>query len=176
MVVHVSLPGAVPSKEMCRWLSVLTSAVGVSKRTPGPGDPMLPDQISFSGVGVELPPLLTPPLGSAGPAAPPTANLGLEADADSKVREAIHLLEMALPQYQTGSEKHKGALDALSKLSKMFPASAEVPGVQQTQLLALQNKAQQNGMLQALLRQAQAAGSPQAAPAVPPAAPEMAGG
>lgn len=71
----------------------------------------------------------------------------------SKVREAIKLLELALPATPTGSDAHKAVIDSLSKLSKTFPASEAVPGVQQTQLRALQADAQKSAMMQALLRQ-----------------------
>lgn len=104
---------------------------------------------------------VTPALGSTGPASAPTANAGLEADAMSKVREAVHLLEMALPKLPTGGEGHKAVIDSLSKLSKSFPATEEVPGVQNTQLLQLAQRAKQQAMLQAVVRaqqQSQAGG------------------
>lgn len=98
----------------------------------------------------------------------------------SKVREAVKLLELSLPALPTGSEPHKAVVDSLGKLSKAFPASEEVPGIQSTQLQALQQKAQQSAMMQALLRQSQAgaagAGGPPgggAPPGGPP--PEMQG-
>lgn len=60
---------------------------------------------------------------------------------------------MALPYLPTGSEQHKAVIDSLSKLSKAFPATEEQPGIQQTQLMALQQKAKQQAMIQALMRQ-----------------------
>jgi hypothetical protein len=68
---------------------------------------------------------------------------------------------MALPALPTGSEQHKAAIDSLSKLSKAFPATEEQPGIQQTQLLALAQKAKQNAMLQQVMRQAQQGQPPQ---------------
>ena len=117
-------------------------------------------------------PLMKPPMGSSGPASPPTANPGLMADASSKVREAIKLLEMALPSLPTGSEQHKAVIEMLSKGSKTFPATEEVPGVQDTQLKALADQAKKSAMIQALMRQAGAgaAGGPPGAPP-PPAGP-----
>jgi hypothetical protein len=124
-------------------------------------------------------PLALPPTGSTGPASPPTANPGLEASGDTKVREAVHLLEMALPMFPTGSDKHKAAIDSLSKLSKLFPPSAEVPGAQQTELLSLMQKAKQSAMMQAAMRQQQAAqaqgGGGQAMPPQGGAPPQMPG-
>lgn len=74
------------------------------------------------------------------------------ADAMSKVREAINLLEMALPAMPIGSEPHTAVVKALPSLSKAFPASESVPGIQNTQLQALQKKAQESQMLQQVTR------------------------
>jgi len=115
---------------------------------------------------------ITPGLGPTGPASPPTANPGLEADAVSKAREAVKLLEMALPKLPTGGEGHKAVIDSLQKLSKAFPATEEVPGIQNTQLLGLQQQAKQQAMLQAVMRQRQAGAAPPGA--TPPAAPAAA--
>lgn len=68
----------------------------------------------------------------------------------SQVREAVHMLEMALPGLTLGSEPHKKVLDAIQNLSKAVPPSNEVPGVQMTQLTGLQQAAQKSQMLQAL--------------------------
>lgn len=83
---------------------------------------------------------------------PPTGNPGLAADAMSKVREAVHMLELALPNLPTGSDPHKDVLDAISKLSKSVPPSEGIPGVQTAQLAGLQREAQQSAPLQALSR------------------------
>jgi len=74
----------------------------------------------------------------------------------SKAREAVKLLEMCLPKLPTGGEGHKAVIDAIKSLGKAFPASEEVPGIQNTQLLGLQQKAQKDAMMQAVLRQQQA--------------------
>ena len=104
--------------------------------------------------------MMKPPMGSSGPASPPTANPGLMADASSKVREAIKLLEMALPSLPTGSETHKAVIDMLSKGSKAFPATEEVPGIQDTQLKGLADQAKKSAMIQALMRQSGAGAGP----------------
>ena len=83
---------------------------------------------------------------------PPTGNPGLAADAMSKVREVVHLLELALPNLPTGSDPHKDVLDAIGKLSKSVPPSEGIPGIQTTQLAGLQRQAQQSAPLQALAR------------------------
>lgn len=121
-----------------------------------------------------MPPLLNAPSGSTGPAAPPTANMGAEADGDTKMREAVHLMEMALPRFQLGGDKHKAVIDAINKLSKAFPPSGEVPGAQQTQLTALMQRAKQQAMMQQAMRQQQGGmggqgGGPPGAPQPPQA-------
>lgn len=92
-------------------------------------------------------------MGHSGPASPPTANPGVAADAFSKMREAIKLIEMALPGLPPGTDAHKDVIDALGKLSKAFPGTEEVPGVQHTQLQGLQQSAQSSAMMQAIMRQ-----------------------
>jgi hypothetical protein len=111
--------------------------------------------------------LAMPPMGPADPSSAPTPDAGLAADAMSKVREAVNLLELALPGIPLGSEPHKAILDAIQKLSKTAPPSAEVPGVQMTQLAGLQQKAKQSQMLQSL------AASMGQGENVPPVQPQM---
>lgn len=113
-----------------------------------------------------------PPMG-ASPIAVPSGNPGQNAQALSQMREAVRLLETMLPQLPTGSEPHKAALSAITNLAKHVPASAEIPGVQQTTLRNLQQSSQQSAPLQALMRSlggagAGAGGSP-GAPGAPPA-------
>jgi len=85
----------------------------------------------------------------------------------AKVREAVHLLEMALPQIETGSDQHKAVIDAIQKLGKAVPASDEIPGVQQSALMDLQQRAQQTAALRQLMAQQQAQ-QPPAGGATPP--------
>ncbi len=84
----------------------------------------------------------------------------------TKVREAVKLLEMALPALPTGSDPHKAVIDAIQKLAKAVPATNEVPGVQMTTLMGLQEQAGQDAMLKQL------AGSMGQGPAVTPVQPE----
>lgn len=95
----------------------------------------------------------------ASPIAVPSGNPGQAAQALSQLREAVRLLETALPNLPTGSEPHKTALNAISSLAKHVPASSEVPGVQQTQLRNLQQSAGQNAMMTGLMRSLGGAGS-----------------
>lgn len=110
----------------------------------------------------------------ASPVSVPSGNPGSAASALAQVREAYKLLEQSLPTLPTGSEPHKAVLSTLNSLAKIVPASAEVPGVQQTQLRNLQQSAGQNAQLTQLMRSLggdKAAGSSPAAPGAAPAAP-----
>ena len=110
-----------------------------------------------------------PAIGSAGPAGPRTGNPGAEAEAMVKIRDAIHLLEMALPSLQVGSEPHKVVLKMIQDGAKLAPASQEQAGLQQTSLAGLQDRAKQMQMLQQLQTQQQGGGAqPQAAPQAQP--------
>lgn len=60
------------------------------------------------------------------------------------------MLQQALPGLPIGSEPQKKVLNAIRDLSSAVPASAEIPGVQMTQLAGLQQQAQQTAMLQQL--------------------------
>lgn len=94
----------------------------------------------------------------------------------AKAREAISILEQCLPDLPTGSDTHKAVLESLTKLSKAFPATAAVPGVQKTALAGLAHKAQQDAMMQAVQRSmGQQGGAPGGAPGMaPPASPQPA--
>ncbi|MDE2103311.1 MAG: hypothetical protein KGL39_39085 [Patescibacteria group bacterium] len=119
-----------------------------------------------------MPPgFLTPPnVGSTGPASIPTANPGMMADAVSKVREAVRILEMCLPQLPAGSEEHKVVLKMITDGSKIAPPSSDQHGVQMTTIADLGQNAMKSQMLQQLLRnQGQGGGSaPGAQPQLPP--------
>jgi len=130
-----------------------------------------------------LPPLpMTPPtIGSAGAAGPRTGNPGAAADAMTKVREAIHLLEMALPTLAVGSEQHKAVLKMIQDGAKIAPAGQEGQGVQQTALLGLMERAKQMQQMQQLQQPGQGqpppggapGGAPGCAPGAPPQMPGM---
>jgi hypothetical protein len=97
----------------------------------------------------------------------------------AKVREAVKILIEALPEMPIGSDPFKSVQSAIQGLSKHVPASAEVPGMQQTALRDLQQGAGKNAALESVMRslggagQGGAPGSPPGAgapPAMPPAA------
>jgi len=92
-----------------------------------------------------------PPMG-ASPVGVPSGSPGQSANALSMVREAIKLLEQALPQLPTGSDPHRAVAKGIEQISKYVTPSDEVPGVQKTQLANLQKQGQQSAMMQSLMR------------------------
>ena len=85
------------------------------------------------------------------PISVPTGSPGTNAGAMAKVREAVNILQQALPDFPAGSEPHPKILSAIQSISKVVPPSAEVPGVQQTALRDLQQNAGQNAMLKQVM-------------------------
>ena len=85
------------------------------------------------------------------PISVPTGSPGTNAGAMAKVREAVNILQQALPDFPAGSEPHSKILSAIQSISKVVPPSAEVPGVQQTALRDLQQNAGQNAMLKQVM-------------------------
>lgn len=114
-----------------------------------------------------MPGMGAPAAGSTGSMSAPSPNPGLMADSLSKIGTAVQMLQTALPGLPVGDEVQKAVLDAITKLSKIAPASAQVPGVQATQLRGLGQQAQEGAMLQSLMRALQA---PQSGAGAPPAA------
>lgn len=82
----------------------------------------------------------------------------------SQVRQAIDLLQKALPSLPIGSEPHKSVLAAIQGVSKAVPPTSEIPGVQANNLRDLQQQAQQGGMIQALMRSMGSGGANPASP------------
>ena len=124
-----------------------------------------------------MPPSLSgqPTMGSS-PISQPSGSPGSQAGAMSKVREAINILQAALPEFPPGSDPHKAVMSAISGISKYVQPSAEVPGVQQTALRDLQSQAQKSGMLQQVMSSLGGAGAGPggAGAATPPAMPAAA--
>lgn len=99
-----------------------------------------------------------PPVGHS-PATSASGNPGLAANAMAQVREAVSLLQMALPNVPIGSELHKVVLKSITDLSKSAPASEASPGIQQTAIKDLAANQQQQAPLVALMRSMQGQGS-----------------
>ena len=110
----------------------------------------------------------SPPMGSS-PVSAPTGNPGQQANSLAKIREYVKGLSSELANLDPGSDPYKAVFDALGKLNKAIPPSAEVPGIQQQSLRNLQQQAAQSAPMQALMRSGGAPGGG-GAPAPQPAA------
>lgn len=94
----------------------------------------------------------------------PLGNPGEVAAGITKVREAIKILQMALPAFPIGSDIQKAVMKAITDMSKIAPQSEASPGLQQNTFKELQQGAQQQAPMNAVLRalQQRAAQQPQA--------------
>lgn len=99
-----------------------------------------------------------PPVGHS-PAMTPSGNPGLAANAMAQVREAVSLLQMALPNVPMGSALHKSVLKCITDLSKNAPASEASPGIQNTAIQDLASQQKQMAPMVALMRSMQGQGS-----------------
>lgn len=91
------------------------------------------------------------PIAPPAPVSAPTGNPGQVAVASAKVREGISIIEKALPELQIGSPQHGAVVDAIRKLSKEFPVTDHMPGIQNSALMGLQRDAQGGGMMKQLM-------------------------
>ncbi len=104
------------------------------------------------------------------PISVPSGSPGSQAGAMSKVREAINILQAALPEFPAGSEPHHALLKSITSISKVIPPSSEVPGVQQSALRDLHGQAGKSAMLQQVMQSLGGAGAGQGGGAPPPGA------
>ena len=115
-----------------------------------------------------LPAPLQQPVAPPAPAGPPTGNPGQVAVASAKVREGISIIEKALPELQIGSPQHEACVDAIRKLSKAFPVTDHMPGIQNATLMGLQRSAQEGGVMKQLMASMQKPGGGGAPGGMPP--------
>ena len=144
--------------------------------TPGAAPASPPTPVGQGGVPGQ------PPIGSS-PMTLPTPNRGLQASALSQVKEALNILEKALPGLGSTSEPGKQLLRIIGDLAKMTPPGSTSQGIQGMTLQNLMSQSRQDGPLQAALRAMSAgntpanpagaggAGAPSPSPAGPPAMP-----
>jgi hypothetical protein len=94
----------------------------------------------------------------AAPAGVPGGTPGLAANALAQVREAMKLLEGALPNLPQGTKPYTEVLSTLQKFGKLIPPSNEIPGIQNSALRGIVQNAQQQAPMQALMRSLGGAG------------------
>lgn len=94
------------------------------------------------------------------PAASPTANLGAQSHAAGQVKQALIMLETALPQLALESPLHGAVRKSINDLAKHLPAaSASSPGLQNSMVrdLALRQQ-QQSPLIAAMMARGAAPG------------------
>jgi len=113
------------------------------------------------------PPAASPGIMTPTPAAAPSANLGAQAHAAGQMKQALHMVEMALPNLPLDSPLHKVATSFITGTAKhLGSAGGGDQGIQASMLRDLALKAQQSAPP---LRPAGPPGAPPGAPAPSPA-------
>ncbi len=101
-------------------------------------------------------------------AAAPSANLGAQAHAAGQVKNALLMLETALPNVPLDSELHKALMTAINALAKALPAGQQ-PGNQESMLRDMALRQQQMSPMVAAMRGPQPGGAPPGQPGGAPA-------
>lgn len=136
--------------------------------------PDMPMPLPMPGAGPQLPPGLAPQPANLGGLSAPQGNPGNAAAGMLKVRQAIKMLEDALPMIPMGSPLHDKMLSSLKGMLDAMPdEDPSMAGPQQTNLLELLKSSQANAPM-AMLARLGAAGGPAGAPMPPGAAPSPA--
>ena len=112
-----------------------------------------------------MPPPGQPP-GQLGPASLPGPNAGLAMKAMSDVRNAIQMLESALPHIPMGTELHGEVLNSVKGLSKHLGQGSQNQGLDLMSLLQMARQTAQSQPMQTLMRAYP--NNPGAPPALPP--------
>jgi hypothetical protein len=76
------------------------------------------------------------------------------------VKNAVDMLQQALPSLPAGSQQHKDVLRSLQTLSRHLPQGAPTAGVQQTQLGDMLRNTVRNALMQRIMSQRGGAGTP----------------
>ena len=116
------------------------------------------------------PPAVVQAPANAGPVAVPQGNQGNLVQAMSLVRNALEMLQKALPLIPMGSPQHSDLLKAVSMISKHMEHNEGNKGVDLQSLLAMARQASQQSPIQALNRMNPAPNAPPAMPTPAPAA------
>jgi hypothetical protein len=98
---------------------------------------------------------------SRGGQQPSAPGQGNQADALTRLKNAVELIESSLGGLDKGSRPYQAAIDSLRRLTRFLPQGAGAMGVQQTDLLNIMRGLMRNAMLQQII---QNRGGAQAAP------------
>ena len=108
-------------------------------------------------------PAMAPAPANVGAVSVPQGNQGNQVQAMSLVRNALEMLQKALPMIPMGSPAHADLLKAVASISKHMEHDAGNKGVDLQSLLQMARQASQQSPIQALNRMS----PPTAAPAMP---------
>ena len=136
---------------------------------PGGAPPGGPPNPAALAALAPKPPGSTPP--NLGPVASPQPNMGNSVKAMSDVRNAVKMLESALPNIPIGSPLHGEILNSTKALLKHLQPGDGNSGLDLMSLLQMARGASQSQPMQALMKQAP---QPNAPPAMAMGAPPMA--
>jgi len=97
---------------------------------------------------------MQPPVSTPGP--------GNMAQGLIKLKMAVDMIHEALPMLEAGSQPHKDAVQALTRITRHLPQGAPTAGVQQTQLGDMLRNTVRNALLQRIMasRGGQQGGAP----------------
>jgi len=113
----------------------------------------MPPSLMGGGGAPGGPPGATPQAGprpNLGPVTQPSANPGNASAAMLDIKNALNLLQRALPNLPMGDELHGTVLQCVTKLSKAASNIPEQPGLQQQSMLSMMRTMGQNPMASAL--------------------------
>lgn len=136
--------------------------------TPPPSAPMPPSMMGGGGGAPGGATPTMPPRPNLGPVTQQGHNQGNVASAMLDIKNALQLLQKALPNLPMGDELHSTVLQTVTKLSKYAGDIPEQPGLQQQSLLAMMRGMGQNPMQSALSRMLPQPGQGPAMPGMPP--------
>jgi hypothetical protein len=100
---------------------------------------------------------------------PQASNPGMGTQAQSlmMIKQALDMLQAALPGLGTGGEIHTAVLNSLRQLSRHIPQGQPTAGVQQTQMQDMLRNTLRNALLQRVMSQQGAGGSGGPSPSTP---------
>ena len=88
------------------------------------------------------------------------------------LKNAVDMLQNALPSLPAGSQQHKDVLKSLTTLSRHLPQGAPTAGVQQTQLGDMLRNTIRNALMQRIMSQRGGGGTPGGPGPTAPGAPQ----
>lgn len=117
--------------------------------------------------GQPTPPSISPAPAGVGPVSIPQGNPGNTQAALTKIRNALQMLEQALPEIPMGMPMHTDVLKAVQNLSKHLAEGAESKGLDIQSLIQATKQSAQSAPLAAMQRMFAGGGGANSPPALP---------